>query len=593
MTSAQPALALVASTPTTASQATTTLRAMGVAVGELADALHLSAATLQAHEAPDRLEVRARLSPDALSRLASAPVVRWFALFGEDLCLDLSVDGLDAEAGLVESPPAVTLRSDEQPERVLAAFVSAVNEAEALGAIAEEGGILARLAIGKSRALAAAYAALARGPVMDGSVTAPSVTVYYQASAWRRLLTLAAVPTWEDVGMLRAAAPTVVVLCDAEGVLAGTALSVWGARSACDPASLMPSRSIWRRFVARAEEVCALRQAESMAADDLGALTPAHLRLSAREPGLEAMADALARLRAEVTALYLASAVTGACADGFSLRFAGARPASCVVRGEKMPDIGANSDEGREAWAALARMAAWAYGGVGASAGERLVVARECLARELPAGRNVTLAELGGASGTALEAARANLAILRRGQTERYFQSRQAALDAVAVYAEGVRAAGSALASDVVENVYRTVGLLVAVGIAALLQPASSLLVVRVAAMLYTAYVGFVLVFYLRSRQDRQSLDRAGFERRLGATRELSPSERRVLTLPASEADVYFARYLARARAIYWGLIVAGALLTILLLTPLTGSLPRGSGGTPGTHVTATATPRQ
>lgn len=596
---AVPAQAVASDTPPPMDAARRALGDMGQAVAHLAETLNISAATLQAHEAADRLEVSARLPLERLSRLMAAPLDTWFALFGDDLCLDCALAGLDSDVG----PEALTvqLRARKAPSVALAAFARAFRRVAASGVVLEEGYIAVRLALGKARAVAVASAVLADlgdADTRGGGSAMPTVVVYYQSAAWERMLALAAVPFWEASELFSAERPTLVVLCDVAGLLEGVAFGVWGVHSPDDILPHAPSRAAWRRFAQRAAEVRALWRAESLiggsAAEDHALLTPDHLRLRSRAPGLDVTVRLLSHLRAEVAALYLASMADVAGGE-LRLRF-GRYGVTCALRqGGEHVDPGEDSQMRGDTTATaaiddLAVLAEWAYGGEGETRGERLLVARDCLGHELATDRAGTLASVARAAGPALQAARANLRILRRGQTERYFHLRQAAQDAVAEYAEGVRAAASALAGEVVDNVYRTVGLLVAVMVAALLQPASSLLLVRVAAVLYTLYAAFVLGFYVRSRADRHDLDRADLAHRVSAMSELSPSERIALLTPAREAEGYFARYVARARRIYWVLIVAGALLAIVLFSPASRTLPLSAPTTrPTTTPSATS----
>ena len=75
---------------------------------------------------------------------------------------------------------------------------------------------------------------------------------------------------------------------------------------------------------------------------------------------------------------------------------------------------------------ALARLMTWAYQHASA---DKLAIARESLAHELPPGIEVSLASVEQAAIEALEAAKANFALYLHGNTAQYFQLRQQALD--------------------------------------------------------------------------------------------------------------------------------------------------------------------
>lgn len=546
---------------------------IGTAVSALAEALGVVPERLARAEALDRVELDTALTIDTLRAIPAATVTQWFAVLGDDLRLDLRFAGADAQ----ESGPVGTLRAGRSPETSLASFLSTAGIAAQLAS--DDVRIEVRVALAKSRAVALARDLLA---VRSGGVTPPSladatrVVAFYTSAAWHRLVSFPAIADWERLGMARDDARTLVVLCDAGGYLAGPALEVLGARQDTEPCWLSVSPSAWRRFRDRAAEVRSLRDEEGSWPDAPRILTPAHLRVELRSPGQEACAARLAEMRGMLSAAYLASSVQQTASGACLLRFAGARPATCRFAGSPagraispVPDDTATEPR------ALAMLATWAYAH---ASPDKLTIARECLARELPAGREVSLEELEVAASGALEAAKANFVLYLRGNTEQYFRVRQQALDAVSAYTAAVRKSVGDLTADVVDNVYRTVGLLAGVVIAALIQPSLSPLVTKVAAALYTLYMVFVLTYLLSARERRFQLESADLDAHLAAMPELSASERtRLRDQPAPER-AYFERYFRISRVIYAALAALGLLLFLLLLwTPL------------GTHVLAAA----
>ncbi|MGH2517330.1 MAG: hypothetical protein ACRDHP_16905 [Ktedonobacterales bacterium] len=218
------------------------------------------------------------------------------------------------------------------------------------------------------------------------------------------------------------------------------------------------------------------------------------------------------------------------------------------------------------ATAPIPRLCAWAYDN---TSPDKLAIARECLAGELPHGAEVTLAALDAAAAGALDAAKANFTLYLRRNTEQYFSVRQKALDAVTDYATAIRTSVSGLTSDVVDNVFRTAGLLVGVVIATLIQPSISLGVARLASFVYALYIALVLAFFMRARWRRFELEKAGLNERLAAMPELGAAERASLRQQPADAEVYFATYFRRAWWIYAGLGAVGLLVFLLLWTPL------------------------
>ena len=524
----------------------TRLHQLNETVADVGSALNILPARLAEGEALERLEVVARLSVEQLARCDGARVEGWFAALGDDLTLDLRLDGQDPDMPDL----AASLRASADPVSTLLEFqTQAQSAAESQG---DAVNVEARLSVGKARALV-----LARELVVDrpGVVAPATVAVFYIAAAWNRLLSLADALYLEQSGLVRGDGRTVVVVCESAGYLAGAALECVGAASPAPPDWLPVTPAAWRRFVAREAAAQRLLAEERGWPDAPRILTSEWLRLVARAPGLASTADRLATLRTELAAASLASVVQGEVSAGLTLRFAGVRPATC-----KLPDEGATVADGGEA---LARLADWAtrHGAV-----DTLIIARECLARELPPGGAVTLAEVARAAVDALEAAKANFTLFVRGQTDRYFAARQSAQDAVADYAETVRKGVSDLTSDVVDNVYRTVGLLAAVVIAGLIQPATSPWLALAASILYSGYIAFVIFFLLRARGDHFSLEQAALSARLAGMTELTATERERIREPGASADAYYQRYVTRARRIYWALLAAGVVCALIFL---------------------------
>ena len=115
-----------------------------------------------------------------------------------------------------------------------------------------------------------------------------------------------------------------------------------------------------------------------------------------------------------------------------------------------------------------------------------------------------------------------------------------------------------------VDNVYRTVGLLAAVVIAGLIQPTISPWLALAASILYSGYIAFVILFLLRARSDHFTLEQDALATRLVVMAELTTVERERIRKPATSADDYYQRYMGRARFIYWALLAAGVICAVV-----------------------------
>jgi hypothetical protein len=219
----------------------------------------------------------------------------------------------------------------------------------------------------------------------------------------------------------------------------------------------------------------------------------------------------------------------------------------------------------------LSRLAAWAYH---SGASEALIIARECLARELRPGATLPLTGVAQAAGLAREAAKANLTLYVRRNVEQYFRLRETAQEAVAAYSDGVRKAVSDLTGTIVDDAYRIVGVLAAAVIAGVIQPDLTLFALRVATALFALYITFVLGVVLRARWERFALEKQALHERLDGMPELTEGERAQIQRPSLESDVYFTRYFRWSFWTYLTLGVLAALAFLLLWTPLAGALP-------------------
>ena len=668
--------------PSSAATSTGLLQALaryGAAVAAISAALSLAPDRLARAEALDRLELDTDLPLSAFDAWDAPTVAGWFAGLGSDLRIDVTLSGSGSQLSSVTA----SLRAGHDSVRTLTDFLDAAHQAQRDSG--DDLTVNLRLAIAKTRALETSAALLALRPEYLGTpemLARTKIATFYSTTAFHRLVGMHALADWERLGLAREDGHTIVVLCDRTGYLAGVALEVLGAREDSVPRWLTLSRAGFRQFRQRAEQTRALRDEEGGWAAAPHVLTPAHLQLTSRAPGLEDTAARLAHLQTGLAAAYLASSVHTGTHNELTLRFAGPRPTICRIPAESATapapfptggappaapahpgdnvDIPAESATGNSPLPALAihipaesateiqipaesatasphatpdreksripaesatpmpsyaasaaahralstsnetqipaesatpvaslpalvRLCAWAYDN---ASPDKLAIARACLAHELPHGADISLAAVDVAATSALDVAKANFALYLRHNTEQYFSIRQKALDAVASYATAVRKSVSDLTGDVVDNVYRTAGLLVGVIIAALIQPSLSLGVARLAAFLYTAYIALLVAFLMRARWRRFELEKTGLEQHLAAMPELGPVEREALHRQPAEAEAYFTTYFRRAWRIYIVLGILGLLIFLLLwtpLAPLTG-LPHSPVPTP-THI--------
>lgn len=551
-----------AETPSAVMEPLAALQRMGEAARALGLAFGFSQDALAAAEAFDRLEGDINRTVEEIASAGDAALTEAFTLFGADMELDLALSGLDPSF----DPVTAELRAGQAPLRALADFRAAVDAVAATQG--DSVSVDLRLRIGKAAALAQAQRLLAARAAQDAPPEAPvACVVFYTEAALRRLLSLGAASRWRERALGGDERRALVALCEGTGYLAGVALEVIGAAGPAPSEWLTLTPQSWRRFAQRVTKARTLRDDESAWSGLDLPFMPDHLRVAARMPGLEAVAERLATLRAAVAACALASDLAP---DGrmVMLRFAGIRPATLrldLATPPVAPVSGASQERDEEPDALIA-LVDWAYRD---ASPDRLAIARDALGRELPVAAETTLEGVRAAAAPALSAARANLTLYLRGATERYFQLRGVAQAAINSYADATRKAVTDLTSDVVDNLFKTVGLIAGVIIAGLIEPTASRPVAAFAAALYIAYVVFIMWYLLRARYARYALERRALSATLEAMSELTGDERRKLRAPAAQASAHFERYYRLTWRIYLTLAILGVVVFILILTPL------------------------
>jgi hypothetical protein len=568
-----------------ANEALAALRRMGASARALGLTLGFSLDSLAAYEAFERLEDGINRTVEEIAEVEEATLREAFTLFGADLEIDLSLTGLDPSF----DPVSAELRAGQAPLRALADFRAAAEEVAATQG--DSVSVDVQLRIGKSAALAQAQRLLAARAAKETPTEAPvSCVVFYSEAALLRLLSLGAASLWRQRGLGGDERRTLVALCEGSGYLAGVALEVIGAAGPAPDEWRTLTPQAWRRFARRVAQARKLRDDESAWSGLDLPFMPDHLRVTTRAPGLEMVAEQLAALRAAVAACALSSDLTSD-SRAVTMRFAGTRPAylrldrAAPTRSSTVPLAPSTTDAEREPDEepdALIALADWAYRD---ASPDRLAIARDALDGELPAATETTQEGVRAAAGPALNTARANLAVYLRQAAERYFQLRGAALAAINSYADATRKAVTDLTSDMVDNLFKTVGLFVGVIIAGLIEPTASRPVATLATIFYIAYVAFIMWFLLRARYARYELEGKALDSTLNAMSELTEDERRKLREPAAQANTHFERYYRITCYTYLALALLGVLALILIQTPLWHALAPASTPMP------TATP--
>ena len=230
---------------------------------------------------------------------------------------------------------------------------------------------------------------------------------------------------------------------------------------------------------------------------------------------------------------------------------------TCELRGENRTVNIAVGDERRSS--ALFALYFWAYG-AGEQAVSRLEIVRHVIAlREWPPVPD--LGQLAAVSWQLLELCEYQLRLLIDRNVFNTFQERQKIASMVLAYTDSVSAGIQNLSKEMVSHTYQTVGFLVGVALAYILDPSLGAAAAGVGTVLYIAYILFIYFFYVRALNTELAERRAEItnektrlgRERIGALQELfAGAERR---------DGAFRRRFWTVTAIYAGLVLVAALL--------------------------------
>lgn len=550
------------------------LRACGDVLADIAAALEVGTSRLGQLESVEQVEILGALPVEAFLAWDPQRISSWFTVLDTDLKLTMELDGLDT-ASLA---PEVVLVAGQQPSELFERFLEHVQAV--LGAQGNDLQISVRVSIRKVHARERAATLLSRRPDYLGApemVAQTKVLVFYSSSAWLRLLSLRAIWDWEAEGIVEDERRLFVVLCDAAGYAGGIGLEVLGAAVPDDVRWVSLTRASWRQFLARARKIRLLHREESYWATAPKILTPEHFRVEERNPGLGQSQGLLTGACSALSAAFMANTVFGSLDQGLTLRFAGGRPCTCILTASTYSAAFLLAQQRQDGISELAR---WAYAQPSA---ERLLIARESLACELPPGGIVALQELDTTAAGALDAARANLAMYLRRSTKQYFQVRQQAVDAVHTYAKSVRKSIADLTTDLVNNLFKTGSLLVGILIANLVNPAATVEVRRFAAAAYVVYLGFILCYVMPARWHRYQREAESVGKELDVISELGSSERKRIRQIATADDDDFETY-------FWRTVIGYAVMCFFGIVFIAATLTGAPASVPP-HVVSSPTP--
>jgi hypothetical protein len=514
-----------------------TLAAWRQSVAELTDWLvgpQAAGAALARADRGDPLTIAAEITAAQAEAVTQGALDRWFAVLGNALTVRIESRAVD-EAWEAEH---------------------ARHDGAALGRFLAEAGQLS--APGLTASFVVRKGELAARLALPGVAPADRVRLYLTAEGLRQLLAKLTPETFESTFLAGAAADErlLLLVADAPGVLVGPALAVVG----------VPNCDDWAGFTERTGPTAdavrkRMRELTSWPGRDRR-LTPDAFVLTTRT-GLEKIAAELIRLQNRLVVPYLANR-SGGGSDEYL--FEGERTAA-VTLGDQRNSID------------LHRFYAWIYHDPEA-ARTKLEIARRVLAAGLRGETAETFAALIRGCASFQNDAEFQLRLLLDKNLSASFDLRQKIEDTIAGYVGQVRAGIESLTQDVVDNVYRTAGLLVGVAIAVLLDPDRKLWVVWLGGGLYALYLLFILQFYLAKRYEQFRRQKEVFRQRFDQHDALGFGVLPPVLLAQRREQIRrqnrtFEETYRQVRGLYWAFLA----VTVLLVGIWTVQDRRGAAG--------------
>ena len=297
-----------------------------------------------------------------------------------------------------------------------------------------------------------------------------------------------------------------ILVADTPGLLAGPYLAILGNdHHDATAATLGPAPSFEKTQAARdlTREVSNRENAPRV-------LTPDFFELTRKEK-LDGCQQALARLQNRLVASSLANRTfrDETQAGGLISVFVGER----VV---EVPLKGTAQSTGPEPF----RLYRWVHEDAKV-ARTRLEIVRRVTASHLPPKSPTNFDQFVAQSEQILADSVVQLNVLIDGNIIDSFERQEKLEGIVQTYVQDVGGRIAALGKEVIDNTYKTVGLLAGVAIAYLLKPDAGVLLLVIAILLYEAYVAFVRYFYIKSLKEDFRTERRSFEERWQSMQQL------------------------------------------------------------------------
>jgi len=274
----------------------------------------------------------------------------------------------------------------------------------------------------------------------------------------------------------------VLMLGDALGMAIGPNIRIYGRDSWAAPDYFyFPANQSDRQKVSRAIN---FRDTEGYWEINKPGLTPYHLHIENLTLNRPDILKMMAHLRNSLAVAYLADR-TQANNGTLKCQFTGHSRTWITVPWSGDTDDGTGS---------IFNLFNWAYEN---ASSDKLGIARQIIALQLADNDSGNYTILVEKAADMLSAAKSNFQIFLRRSVELYFDKRLKVSQFIQKFSEEMGAGVSGLTSELISNLYRTIGVIIGVVIAMLVDSDNTPVVVYWTALLYLIYISFILIYLL------------------------------------------------------------------------------------------------
>jgi hypothetical protein len=369
-----------------------------------------------------------------------------------------------------------------------------------------------------------------------------------------------------------------ILVAGVRGQLRGPFLTVLGEDHLGEAAAFLASAPSFDGL-SQAHE---LMRSECLWDDRPQLLTPDFFSLAAADPaGLKVCREELWRLGNQLTVPYLANWTVRLPAT-LPVPAGGQGPSSAAGAGAAQKKLVAKFEgdrsvriEAEGTSTAALDLYDWAYHD-SKTARTRLHIVRRVVASRLPPGEKSFQEFVANAADLRSECDLQLRMLMDENLADSIVQ-RERIEKLVRDYVDEFGGQNASLSKEVVDNTYKTVGLLAGVALAYLLKPEQGITVLVVGVTLYVAYILFILRFYLRSLEEEHGAkwDAFELESRELERRGILTSESKPRLLAVHDADQKLDRKFRTVRRIY-RVLVSAAIAFLLCWLVFVGGCETG-----------------